>query len=194
MRFHPKRRADYNSSMKNLRHSLIDYEMAMLKAIADCRAVPLTTANHGEVVNQLTQALRSPADTAIVFDDLSEPEKEALQFIVEQGGQVEAPRFTRQYGTVRPMGPARLERERPWQSPDNPTEGLWYRGLIIKAFHVTEQGGQEVVYIPTDLLPLLKPKSPPANPAKTLKVASIPAPAVPVSGHNRLRENMFIID
>ncbi len=68
---------------------------------------------------------------------------------------MEAPRFGRRFGNVRTMGPGRLERERPWLSPANPAEGLWYRALVFKSFRQTEAGVVEVVYIPDDLLPLI---------------------------------------
>jgi hypothetical protein len=196
--------------MKSLYQSLIDYEMALLKAIADCRAVPLTTPNKKEAVELLTEALLSPTATAITLTDLSEAEKEALQFLVDNEGQIEAPRFIRQYGVIRPMGSARLERERPWQNPANPAEGLWYRGLIFKAFQITAQGSLEFVYVPDDLLPLLKQianrklvtstssvhslseaeGSQIAN-HKSFRVSQAPAPALIVSGEGRLRENIF---
>ena len=123
--------------MKSLYQSLIDYEMALLKAIANCRDVPLATPSKNEAVELLADALLSPTTIAITLTDLSKAEKEALQFLVDNEGQIESPRFTRQYGVIRPMGSARLERERPWQNPVNPAEGLWYRGLIFKAFQIT---------------------------------------------------------
>jgi hypothetical protein len=111
--------------MKTLYQSLIDYELTLLKAIADSRAVSLDTSEHTEAVHRLVDVLLSPVDTAIVLDDLSPGEKEALQFLLEHGGQVEEARFARQYGVIRLMGSARLERERPWENPANPAEGLW---------------------------------------------------------------------
>jgi len=124
----------YNKGMKSLHQSLIDYEIALLKAIADCRSVPVNTASPDTIIYQLVDTLLSPVDTAIVLNELSAAEKDALQFLLAQGGQVDGPRFTRQYGVIRQMGSARLERECPWQNPVNPAEGLWYKGLIFKAF------------------------------------------------------------
>ncbi len=182
--------------MKTVHQSLIDYEMGQLRAVAECRAVPLATSKQAEAVEQLAAALLSPASTAIVLADLSKSEKEALQCLVDQGGQMEGPRFTRQYGLIRPMGLARLERERPWQNPANPAEGLWYKGLIFKAFQITAQGSLEIFYIPDDLLPLLQsafspqPAAPGPQPS-ALEVTQMPPPALIVSGTGRLRENIF---
>ncbi|MBN1992760.1 MAG: helicase-associated domain-containing protein [Anaerolineae bacterium] len=191
--------------MKTLYQSLLDYEMALLQAIAHCRGVPLTTPSKHEAVALLAETLLSPGVIAIALADLSGPEKEALQFVAGQGGRVETPRFTRQYGAIRPMGAARLEREQPWQNPANPAEGLWYRGLIFKTFQITTLGSVEVVYIPDDMLPLLEMAGSAkaageaqetnhnlqtAN-GKSFSVSQLPIPAVMVSGEGRGRENMF---
>lgn len=180
--------------MKSLRQALIDYELAMLEAIADCRAVLLDASNHLEAVDQVAEALLSPVATAIILDDLSQAENEALRFLVEQGGQIEEARFSRQYGEIRLMGSARLKRERPWENPANPAEGLWYRGLIFKAFQAIEPGNQEIIFIPDDLLPLLKlPASPSQTPPTTVQVNQTMTPAITISGLDRLRENFFRI-
>lgn len=190
--------------MKLLHQSLIDYEMAQLKAIADCRAVPLNTPNHAEAANLLAKALLSPAATAIVLADLSEAEHDALQALLNHAGRIERPRFVREYGVIRPMGPARLERERPWKNPVNPAESLWYKGLIFKAFQVTDQGNLEIMYIPDDLLELLKISEEAGDTADspaiaegnapdvaTLTVSQTPAPTLVSRVQDRLRENIF---
>lgn len=184
--------------MKKLRPSLIDYDMALLKGIADCRAIPLAATGHGEAVEHLAGALLSPAAVAIALTELAEAEKEAIRLLLAHGGKLEEPRFTRQFGPVRPMGPARLEREKPWRDPVNPAEKLWYQGFIFKTFQATDRGNVQVVYIPDDLLPLLEISeaiSPAEEAAPQVKaaldVAYTPLPAHIVDGRGRLRENIF---
>lgn len=185
----------YNKRVKTLYQSLLDYEMGLLQGIASCRAVSLNTTKHAQAVEWLAEALLSPSATAIVLGDLSMEEREALQLLLSHGGKLEAPRFAREYGYIRPMGPARLAREQPWRNPVNPAEGLWYRGLIFKTFQATAEGNLEMVYLPSDLLPLLEittptgDRRPPA--AGTFKVSQVPTPAIVISGENRLQENMF---
>ncbi len=58
------------------------------------------------------------------------------------------------------MGPGRLERERPHLAPVNPSEELWYRGLIFSAFAETPSGMAEFLYIPGDIASLLPPPEP----------------------------------
>ncbi|MCB0209899.1 MAG: helicase-associated domain-containing protein [Anaerolineae bacterium] len=175
-----------------MRQSLIDYELPLLKAIAENRAVLLSGTDHAAIVDQLIETLLSPVATAIIVDDLAPPEQEALDFLLKHGGQVEGLRFSRQFGDIRSMGPARLEREQPWQNPVNPAEGLWYRGLIFKTFQVTRQGSQEIVYIPTDLLPFFKAKPSQLEPSKpTPPIQPVTVPTISISSFNRLRENVF---
>jgi hypothetical protein len=183
----------YNDRMKSLYYSLVDYELGLLAAIAQRRAVPLPTTNQREAVKQLAEALLSPVELAITLDHLPGPEQTALQFLLAQGGQVDGPRFARQFGVIRPMGPARLDRERPWEEPANPAEGLWYRGLIFKAFQVNAGGGQELVYIPVDILPLLPATlNYEAAPPK-FQVATVSPPAFATENLTRLRENFFCL-
>lgn len=169
--------------------------MGLLQGIASCRAVLLNTSKHAQAVELLAEALLSPTATAIVLGDLSAEEREALQLLLSHGGRLEGPRFAREYGYIRPMGPARLAREQPWRSPVNSAEGLWYRGLIFKTFQATAEGNLEMVYIPSDLLPLLEiatpieDRRPPT--AEGLKVSLATTPAIIISGEGRLRENIF---
>ncbi|MCL4298258.1 MAG: helicase-associated domain-containing protein [Anaerolineae bacterium] len=185
----------YNKRVKTLYQSLLDYEMGLLQGIASCRAISLNTPRHAQAVERLAEALLSPTATAIVLGDLAAEEREALQLLLSHGGRLEGPRFAREYGYIRPMGPARLAREQPWRSPVNPAEGLWYRGLIFKTFQATAEGNLEMVYIPSDLLPLLEIAAPTADrqPPATdvLEVALVPTPPAVISGEGRLRENMF---
>ncbi len=176
--------------MKTLYQSLIDYDMALLKAIAECRAIAISPLNQAEAVKQLTETLLSPATIAITLTDLTEAELEALQFLWQYKGQAESGRFSQQFGTIRPMGAARLERERPWQTPENGAEGLWYKGFIYKAFQVTDHGSVEMVYIPKDLLPLLKLHH--LEPATDIfTMPSLPSPPTIINVEGRWRENIF---
>ena len=179
--------------MRSLRQSLLDYDMALLEAIAARRAVSLETSSHAQAIDQLVESMLSPVASAITLADLSQAEHEALQFLLNQGGQVEGARFAREFGAIRTMGPARLLRDQPWQKPANPAEGLWYRALIFKAFEVTEQGGREIIYIPDDLRSQLESHSTSAAPPEALGLSQAAAPATVVTAQGRLRENFFSI-
>jgi hypothetical protein len=137
---------------KTLRESLVDYDMALLRALAEMRGAVLTSNRRPTAAAELESQLVTPASLAIALTDLSPEETETLAALQAAAGWMEAPRFARRFGAVRSMGPGRLEREQPWRSPANPAEGLWYRALIFKGFRQAEGGVVEVVYIPEDLL------------------------------------------
>jgi hypothetical protein len=86
--------------------------------------------------------------------------RKALDALVAASGRMPAAVFERRYGTLRPMGPGRIERERPWLSPANPTEVLWYRGFVFRAFDKNPSTPVEVMFIPSDLLAVLPQPEP----------------------------------
>ncbi len=175
--------------MKNLHRCLIDCDMAMLRAIAQRRGIELTSNRQREVVEQLAEVLAQPESMADVLETLRPQEREALESLVSEGGRKKTHIFFRQYGEIRPFGPGRLERERPWESPISaaegpvlsPAEGLWYSGLVYRAFDEVEGQTSEFIFVPQDLLPLLPgvEKEPPAlAPAvapAVVKTASTPS-------------------
>jgi hypothetical protein len=166
---------------KTLHDSLVDYDMALLRALAEVRGAVLTSNRRLTAADELEAQLATPASLAIALADLSEAETEALAALQAADGWMEAPRFARRFGPIRRMGPGRLEREQAWLSPANPAEGLWYRALIFTGFRQTEGGVVKVVYIPDDVLqslPDLSPEEPLASEtARGLAMEPLPPPA-----------------
>jgi len=162
--------------VKTLYQSLLDYDMALLRAIAQRRGISLPSNRRREAVQVLSEALAQPEAMARIWEELNPEEREALLALARAGGRMSAAVFTRRFGEVRPMGPGRLAREQPWCSPMSPAEGLWYAGLIYRAFAPLDEQGPmvEFVYIPTDLLPLL-PEAQPTPPP--FPVEPVPPPA-----------------
>ena len=173
---------------KTLYESLVDYDVSMLSALAEMRGAMLTRQHQLTAARELADQLIAPTSVAIAVADLSPAEAEALAAVQVTGGWMESRRFARQFGTVRAMGSGRLARERPWQSPANTAEGLWYRGLIYKGFRQTDMGVVEVVYIPHDLLALL-PAAPASRPVPSLGTAAGPAHVQPANAD--LVEDLF---
>ena len=160
--------------MHSLRRFLVDYDMAMLRAVAENRGVSLDTNVQSEAVDRLAAALVDPLSVRIALAHLSPGAVRALQALAAAGGRLRAPQFARTYGQIRPVGPGRLEREALWQKPDNPAEELWYAGLIARGFAEDRGGPGEFVFLPEELLPLL-PQPEPGWPSFPLE--TIPAPA-----------------
>jgi len=161
--------------VKTLRQSLRDCDMAMLRAIAEMHGLELSSNRQEEAVVRLAEELLQPEEMVLTLEGLPPTEREALEALIAQGGKIKAPLFLREYGELRAFGPGRLEREKPWLELANAAEGLWYRGLIYKAFDEAEDYRGEFFFIPQDLLPLL-PQAEKGPPSFTVE----PSPSPPV--------------
>ncbi len=160
--------------MHSLHRFLADYDMAMLRALAQNRGITLTTNRRSEAAEQLAAGLLDPLSLRVAVAHLSPGGREALDRLLAAGGRMRAPQFARQFGQVRPIGPGRLEREALWREPANPAEELLYAGLIFRAFFDDMGGPGEFIFIPDDLCPLL-PQPEARPPAFALE--EVPAPA-----------------
>ena len=180
---------------KTLRESLVDYDMAMLRALAEVRGATLTSNHRPTAADELAVQLTAPTSLAIALGDLSPEETECLVTLQAACGWMEAPRFARRFGAVRVMGPARLEREQPWLWPANPAEGLWYRALVFKGFRQTEVSVAEVYYIPSDVLASLPDPSPdklpPGEGEMGLAIETMPQPSHVRPGNADVVEDVF---
>lgn len=139
--------------MHDLRRSLIDYDMAMLRAVAHRHGITLGTNRHSEAVTELADALLDPLRVRVARAQLSQAAKEALAVLVARGGRMRAEHFSRMYGHVRPFGPGKLERESPWAEPANVAEELWYSGQVFRGFSQEKGRSSEYIYLPNDFLP-----------------------------------------
>jgi hypothetical protein len=176
--------------MKLLREALVDYNIAQLQGLAYKRGLSPPKSRSRETLKTFTEELLSPASVAIAVDDLSEDEMAALKELMAAGGFLEARKFTRRYGPIRAMGSGRLLREKPWETPANPAEGLWYRGFIFKGFQHTSGGPEEVIFIPTDLQPFLPLSSPKKS---KFEVSLATTPAHIYSSSRPAREDLFTL-
>lgn len=172
--------------MPDLEHTYLDYDLTLLKAIAEQAGVGLTAPNaraaavelaaalqNAEAVELLlTRVLGDPA-RSLQFSNLQSQTRIALDSLLEAEGRLPAAPFIRRFGEQRPLGPAALARERPWENPANATEALYFNGLIGRAFMESETGPQEFFFIPGDLLPLL----PTVEPSPEVSPAEAIAPA-----------------
>ncbi len=167
---------------------LLDYTMAMLRAVAQARGIALSGGRQVEVTGELAAALLDPFSVRVALAQLSEGGRKALEALVAAGGKMRSPRFGRRFGLVRPAGPGRLERESLWQEPASPAEELLYLGLAFRAFDRDEAGPGEFFLIPDDLLPLLPV---PAGEPPRFSVEVVPAPAQPRDAGRALVLDLF---
>jgi hypothetical protein len=135
--------------MQNLAQTLADYDLELLRVIANRWDVELPRSVKGAVA-ALSKVMLDRERAAAIWARLSDEQRGVLQTLLGSAGyKMPAPMFKRIAGEVRQMGVERLVREKPYLSPVSHAEALYYLGLI--AFG----GGQAFVYVPSDLAPLL---------------------------------------
>jgi len=166
--------------MPPLERLLIDYDLGLLRVIAELWGVELGALNQREAVNALTEALLEAGRVARIVEALPAEARHALEAVRHAGGRAPLASFSRTHGEVRVMGTARRDRERPWANAPSPAEVLWYRALTGHAFFEAERGPQEFVFIPEDLLRLLpqaKAPPPPPPPGHAVEAFEVFSPA-----------------
>ncbi len=141
--------------MRTLKTCLVSEPLPRLIAIADTWDIGTEAASVDELADWLSKQMLEPGAAASAREALPIGARKALDALITSFGRIPAAAFERRFGTLRPMGPGRLERERPWLSPANPTEVLWYRGFIFRAFDRTSVNPVEVLFVPTDLIATL---------------------------------------
>jgi len=143
--------------MPNLIKSLQSHDLGYLRILATLWGLQLSATEVREAVDQLAPELRNMQLVAEILDSLPNEARQALDDLLRNGGRLPWPQFTRQYGSVREMGPGRRDRERPYLKPVSPAEVLWYRALVARAFFDSQTGPEEFAYIPEDLIALMSP-------------------------------------
>lgn len=138
-----------------LYHALLDYTPVLLAAIAGRWGVELIYTSQQDMTEQLAAAMLIPESVHQVVTWLQPHPRAALDALLAAGGRLPAAHLCREHGTVRRMGPGRLEREKPWRDPQSPAEVLYYAGLVFLAFDKIGDQIVEVVFVPDDLQPLL---------------------------------------
>lgn len=164
--------------MPSLEYVLRDYDPGLLKIIGGLWGVELRAPSQREAAEELTAQMLERELAREIVEALPAEAREALEAL-QREGRAPLALFTRKYGELRAMGPARRDREQPWQNAPSTTETLWYRGLIASAFFDDGQGPQEFFFIPDDLRPLL-----PAHTTEPLASSPPGQPFPPPSTYN----------
>jgi hypothetical protein len=144
--------------MRSLFQSLQDYDLGLLRAIAELWALDPPTGDAPEAARRLTERLQEPTQLAETLDSLPASASQALGELASGGPQPWAD-FRQRHGEIREMGPGRRDRLRPWRQPVSDSERLYYRGLIARAFADSPVGPREFVYIPTELSTAIQPQA-----------------------------------
>jgi hypothetical protein len=141
--------------MPELRRVLAEYDLGLLRLVGELWGQPaLKAKSQREAVEELAGLMLQPEAAAVVVAGLP-PEARAAFEALAQGGRQPVATFTRRHGELRAMGPARRERERPWENAPSATETLWYRGLIGQRFFNEGARLEEYLFVPDDLRALV---------------------------------------
>ena len=180
--------------MPQTRQMIAEYPEILLHVIAELRGAFLDgEKNVRAMIDSLGGQITDPTSVLMAFQEITDayPQaRSALDLLLAEGGEVREAQFSREYGSIRQMGPARLEREQPWNTPESVAELLYYYGLIGRTFKGAGQNAHTIVYIPSDILPWL-PQPTTADGEQGL--AALPVPPPPSARMLRL-EDAFLED
>lgn len=137
--------------MPDLVRSLENVDFAHLQNIADLWGFELHSTDASTALPEVASQIFDIELITEVVEALPKQAKQALSYLLRNDGKQTWVQFTRRYGEVREIGPARRDREKPHLNPQSTAEFLWYRGLIAREFFETPSGPQEFAYIPDDL-------------------------------------------
>src|SRR5512136_1413336 len=162
--------------MRSLRQCLLDTDAVVLRVIAERWSLNSLGLKPRDLVERLEETISSPAQATAILDDLPGAEREALRALLTAGGTLPVANFSQRFGSIRSVGPARLEREQLWRSPISPAENLWYLGLLYRGFEQLPNGAmREVFFAPAELIPLLPLLKAPDRSIEPLEITTTPA-------------------
>jgi hypothetical protein len=141
--------------MPDLFHSLLKQDIGHLRIIAELWGLELDSKNADAAREKLTVSLLDPNLLPELLDSLSSEADSAITALVNAGGRIPWPTFTRKFGEIREAGAGKRDREKLYLHPESATEILYYLGLLARAFFDTKKGPQEFAYVPDDLLELI---------------------------------------
>lgn len=173
--------------MPNLAQSLQGQDLGHLHIIAELWGIDLSAPDFRQGVKNLTKILIDSELVSEVVESLPQETQDALAELQSNTNRIPWGPFTRKYGDLRPMGPAKRDRENPHRAPTSITETLWYRAIIGRAFFETDDGPQEFAYIPKNLTEVFPSLTPAQSPI-------LSRPATPAERKHALTANDNILD
>jgi len=141
--------------MPSLTQSLEGKDLGHIRIVAELWGVEIEAKDALDGIKQISPALLDGDLVQDIFEALPEDAQIAVKELQKEQGRLAWSQFTRKYGKVRKIGPARRDKEAVHRAPQSTSELLWYRGLIARNFFDSPGGPQEFAYIPDDLLSLM---------------------------------------
>ena len=143
--------------MLNIVSTLNGQDLGFLKAVANAWGFDLKAPDAYTARIQLAAEMDNPEIIKEIYEVFPENVRKAFEALLENEGKIPWAKFSRDFGEIQVMGSARRDRERPDLHPKTPTEYLWYRAFIGRAFLSTETEPQEFAYIPEEIFSCLEP-------------------------------------
>ncbi len=190
----PARPVALLTTMPITEQMLKEYAPALLDIIAQMRGAEFdaTASNRLQSVTLLAEELTNPTSIQFTYQDLVDTYpavEQAVALLLRTGGEVAEADFTREFGAIRAMGPAKMERESPWMQPEGAAEVLFYHGLVGRAFRGVGQEAHEIIYLPADVAPWL-PRAQSASLPNGLPVT----PAAPPQRSRTINADDFFLE
>ncbi len=173
---------------------LLDYPDILLQVLAELRGAFLDAAELREqAIDLIAAQITDPTSVQIAYEEVTDDSvqgQEAIEALLKENGEMAEAQFSRQYGSIRQMGPAKLERETPWLYPESVAELLYYYGLIGRGFKGAGQNAHTIIYVPSDVIPWLP------HPQNAILEGGLPVRPVPPPPPARalLTEDSFLED
>jgi len=180
----------YTALMLDLYRLLAEHPTPMLRAIAASWQVALDEGDNVSAARQLGDAMLAPGALSRRLEALSAEARETLALLAREGGRASVKSLALRSGELRRIGPAALERERPWEAPTSPLEELYYNGLVFRGFGPLPGGHGEVLLVPREVLERLPAPTPIAA---TLEQALAEPPAVVYDDGLALSEDILAV-
>lgn len=143
--------------MLNIVSSLSGQDLGFLKIVANAWGIEIKAPDAYTARTQLAMEMNNPEIIKEIYEVFPENVRQAFDTLLDNEGKIPWAKFARDFGEIQVMGSARRDRERPDLNPATPTEYLWYRAFIGRAFLSTETEPQEFAYIPEEIFSCLEP-------------------------------------
>lgn len=143
--------------MLDIQNTLNGQDLGFLKIVANAWGIEIKAPDAYKARIQLALAMNDSEIIKEIYEALPEDVKIAFDTLLEHDGRIPWAKFARDFGEIQVMGSAKRDRERPDLNPTTPTEYLWYRAFIGRAFLSTETEPQEFAFIPEEIFNELKP-------------------------------------
>lgn len=138
--------------MRELVQNFKKMDLGFLHIIAELWEIDISKINEDEIAPILANRIKTKISEINTINKFPVDVQSALTDLIHNRGAMPWSVFAHQHGTIREIGAARRDREKPYRFSISPAEFLWYRGILFRAFQDTTNGAEEFAYIPQDLL------------------------------------------